>query len=134
MCRSRLQILPCKPLAALNCTQKPRDIGVSCRLENRRPDLNEEALSPVVPAELPRISDTPSLIKRSGGDRSRFLDTSQQQDFRLRTSGKDIILARQPDAWGEAMARSSVRGRLGGRSLYMKDGKPAYTYNFLGLK
>jgi len=25
-------------------------------------------------------------------------------------------------------------GRFGGWSLYMKDGKPAYTYNFLGLK
>ncbi len=25
-------------------------------------------------------------------------------------------------------------GRFGGWSLYMKDGKPAYTYNFVGLK
>ena len=25
-------------------------------------------------------------------------------------------------------------GRFGGWSLYMKDGKPAYTYNFLGLQ
>ena len=25
-------------------------------------------------------------------------------------------------------------GRFGGWSLYMKDGKPTYTYNFLGLQ
>ena len=28
----------------------------------------------------------------------------------------------------------SQGGRFGGWSLYMKDGKPAYTYNFLGLE
>ena len=29
---------------------------------------------------------------------------------------------------------SRAGGRFGGWSLYLKDGKPAYTYNWLGLK
>jgi arylsulfatase len=37
-------------------------------------------------------------------------------------------------AGGANGAILSQGGRFGGWSLYMKDGKPAYTYNFLGLK
>ena len=36
-------------------------------------------------------------------------------------------------AGGANGAVLSQGGRFGGWSLYMKDGKPAYTYNFLGL-
>jgi arylsulfatase len=36
-------------------------------------------------------------------------------------------------AGGASGAILSQGGRFGGWSLYMKDGKPAYTYNFLGL-
>jgi hypothetical protein len=36
-------------------------------------------------------------------------------------------------AGGANGAILSQGGRFGGWSLYMKDGKPAYTYNFLGL-
>jgi hypothetical protein len=35
---------------------------------------------------------------------------------------------------GASGAILSQGGRFGGWSLYLKDGKPAYTYNFLGLK
>jgi arylsulfatase len=37
-------------------------------------------------------------------------------------------------AGGASGAILSQGGRFGGWSLYMKDGKPAYTYNFLGLE
>jgi len=43
------------------------------------------------------------------------------------------LAGREVPAEGANGAILSQGGRFGGWSLYMKDGKPAYVYNFLGL-
>ena len=45
--------------------------------------------------------------------------------------GDSYLVAQQPDEIGTIIVQG---GRFGGWSLYVKDGVPAYDYNFLGLE
>ena len=51
----------------------------------------------------------------------------------VKNRSKKITAELDVPADGANGAILSQGGRFGGWSLYMKDGKPAYTYNFLGL-
>jgi arylsulfatase len=51
----------------------------------------------------------------------------------VKNRSSKIIAELEIPAGGANGAILSQGGRFGGWSLYMKDGKPAYTYNFLGL-
>jgi len=51
----------------------------------------------------------------------------------IKNRSRKITAERDIPAGGGSGAILSQGGRFGGWSLYMKDGKPAYTYNFLGL-
>lgn len=65
---------------------------------------------------------------------SGMRDMSENTFINVKNRSKTVTaLVHVPDSGGEG-AILVQGGRFGGWSLYIKDGKPCYTYNFLGLE
>ena len=83
----------------------------------------------------PALAGRPDLI----GDRKSLTLYEGMQGMlentfiNVKNQSKTITAELDIPKGGATGAILSQGGRFGGWSLYMKDGKPAYTYNFLGL-
>ncbi|MDH4126624.1 MAG: arylsulfatase [Gammaproteobacteria bacterium] len=84
----------------------------------------------------PALAGRPDLL----GDRSSMtlyggMDGMMENTFmNIKNRSKTITAELEIPAGGASGAILSQGGKFGGWSLYMKDSKPAYTYNFLGLQ
>jgi arylsulfatase A-like enzyme len=84
----------------------------------------------------PKIAGRPELM----GDRTSLTlypgMTGMSENAFINVKNRSVTITADLELprGGASGAILSQGGRFGGWSLYLKDGKPAYTYNFLGLK
>jgi hypothetical protein len=92
-------------------------------------DRSIERMNPALAGRPDVLGDRASLTLYEG-----MQGMLQNSFMNVKNRSSKITAELDIPAGGASGAILSQGGRFGGWSLYMKDGKPAYVYNFLGLE
>jgi arylsulfatase A-like enzyme len=92
-------------------------------------DRSIERVSPLLAGRPDLMAGRTSLTLRDG-----MRDISENAFINIKNASKTITADVDVPAGGGNGVILAQGGRFGGWSLYIKDGKPTYTYNFLGMQ
>ena len=92
-------------------------------------DRSIERVSPLLAGRPDLMVGRTSLTLRDG-----MRDISEHAFLNIKNTSKTITADVEVPAGGGNGVILAQGGRFGGWSLYIKDGKPTYTYNFLGMQ
>jgi arylsulfatase A-like enzyme len=92
-------------------------------------DRSIERVSPLLAGRPDLMAGRTSLTLRDG-----MRDISENAFINIKNTSKTITADVDVPAGGGNGVILAQGGRFGGWSLYIKDGKPTYTYNFLGMQ